>query len=694
MPHKVNRKPKNGRSSFSATLPRVEGREWWLWGFAVAVTLVLTFAIFTLTVTDIRLYSDKVSSLNLKEWVRGLTALVLLFDVYTIYQHSQLQRIRRQLAERDRLFQLITENAADMIAVIDNHGDRIYNSPAYYKVLGYSQQELDGTSPYEQIHPDDRARVIGAANKARLTGRGERLEYRVRHKDESWRVLESTASVIHSAKGEIEGLVVVNRDITERKQAEETLAHNAFHDGLTNLANRTLLLDRLGRALAVSRRHADFKFAVLFIDIDEFKLVNDSLGHATGDALLLQIAERLASCVRRVDTVSRSQRRDDAESNFGESTLARPGGDEFVILVEELRNPSDAIRIAERIQEQLVAPFKIDGHEIAVRASIGITFSGNTDLKAQDVLRDAEIAMYRAKQTGKARCEVFDDAMHVGALKRLQLETDLRKAIERHEFRVYYQPIVSLQTGHIVGFEALTRWQHPKGLVMPSEFIAVADETGIILSINNQLVPEACRQVREWQKLFPSDPPLYLSVNISPKQFVQADLSLQIGQVLQDCEMQPCSLSLEITETIAMADANRSAAIVAQLKSLGVAIDIDDFGTGYSSLSRLQGFRIDTLKIDRIFISRMDSDQETHEIVRAIVMLAHNLGLKVVAEGVETPEQMKLLNKIGCDRAQGYLFARPADQHTIGALLAATRVEAMSALPVGASAKWCGASCD
>jgi PAS domain S-box-containing protein len=685
MTHDANRKPENARWSVSATLPKVEGREWWLWGFAVAVTLVLTFAIFTLTFTDIHSYSDKVSSINLKEWVRGLTALVLLFDVYTIYQHAQLQRVRRQLARRDRLFQVITENAADMIAVIDNNGDRIYNSPAYHKVLGYSQADLNGRPPFEQIHPDDRARVTQAAQKARLTGRGERLEYRVRHKDESWRVLESTASVIHGANGEVEGLVIVNRDITERKLAEETLAHNAFHDGLTNLANRALLLDRLGRALAVSRRHADFKFAVLFIDIDEFKLVNDSLGHAAGDTLLLQIAERLTSCLRRVDTVSRGQRDDNAESNFGESTLARPGGDEFLVLVEELCNPSDAIRIAERIQEKLVAPFNVDGHEIAVRASIGITFNANADCKAQDILRDAEIAMYRAKQTGKARCEVFDDAMHVGALKRLQLETDLRKAIERHEFRVYYQPIVSLDTGRIVGFEALTRWQHPGGLVMPSEFISVADETGIILSINSQLIPEACRQLCEWQKLYPSDPPLFLSVNISPKQFAQTDLSVQIGQVLQDCEMQPCSLALEITETIAMADADRSAAVVAQLKTLGVAIDIDDFGTGYSSLSRLQGFRIDTLKIDRIFISRMDSDHETHEIVRVIVMLAHNLGLKVVAEGVETRAQMILLNKIGCDRAQGYLFARPADQYTIGALLAAKCAEPTPALRLGAT---------
>jgi len=663
-------------NSTNAVLPplrQVEGREWWLWGFAVAVTLVLTFAILSLTFPGSHLLTDKVYALNLREWVRGLAALVFLFDIYTMYQHFQLQRVRRQLAERDRLFQLISENAADMIAVIDREGHRIYNSPAYQKILGYSQDELNTTSPLEQIHPEDRALVLGAAEKARLTGRGERLEYRILHKDGSWRVLESTASVIRDAGGETEGLVVVNRDITERKRAEEALAHNAFHDGLTNLANRTLLLDRLGRALAISRRHADFKFALLFIDIDGFKVVNDSLGHDAGDALLIQIALRLMSCLRRADTVSRPQPGNDDETTFGDSTLARPGGDEFVVLAEELRDPSDAIRVAERIREKLIIPFDVDGHEIVVTASIGIAFSSDTSTEAQGVLRDAEIAMYRAKSTGKARCEVFDNAMHAGALKRLQLETDLRKGVERGEFLVYYQPIVSLRDGRIVGFEALSRWQRPEGMVMPNDFIPVANETGIILSINQKMLLEACRDLRVWQKLFPSDPPLSLSVNISPKQFAQVDLPSQIGQLLQQGGMDPRCIDLEITETIAMADAERSAAVLSQLKALGVGLDIDDFGTGYSSLSRLQAFRVDTLKIDRAFVSRMDSDPETHGIVRIIVMLAHNLGMKVVAEGVETEVQLDILRDIGCERAQGYLFSKPADQETISKLLATNR---------------------
>ena len=438
-------------------------------------------------------------------------------------------------------------------------------------------------------------------------------------------------------------------------------------------------VDRLGRALVTSRRHADFKFAVLFIDIDGFKVFNDSLGHAAGDALLIQIGRRLTASLRRVDTISRPRPGENKDPIFGDDTLARPGGDEFVVLAEELREPSDAIRVAERIQERLALPFDLDGHEIVITASIGIAFNSSTNSDAQDLLRDAEIAMYRAKQTGKAHCEVFDNAMHAGALKRLQLETDLRRAVEQGEFLVYYQPIVSLRDGQIVGFEALTRWQSPKGLVMPNDFIPVADETGIILSINRQLMHEACQQLLSWQQLFPSNPPLSLSVNISPKQFAQADLAAQIGQLLQESGMDPRFVDLEITETIAMADAEKSAGMLSELKALGVGLDIDDFGTGYSSLSRLQSFRVDTLKIDRIFVSRMDSDHETHEIVRVIINLAHSLGLKVVAEGVETQAQFDLLRKLGCERAQGYLFSKPVDRDTILKLLATNRSEAVVA---------------
>jgi PAS domain S-box-containing protein len=654
----------------------VEGREWWLWGFAVAVTLVLTLGILSLTFPGFHLSMDDPYSHILKEWVRGLAALVLLFDIYMVYQHLQLQRIRRRLLQRERLFHLITENAADMIAVVDTNGKRLYNSPAYEKILGYSPEELAATSSIEQIHPDDRARVLDAAQKAHLTGSGDCLEYRIRHKDGTWRVLESTSSVIPGANGETEGLVIVNRDITDRKRAEALLEHRAFHDGLTSLPNRALFLDRLQRAISVSQRHGDFKFAVLLIDIDEFKMFNDSLGHATGDELLIQIARRLTACLRGADTVSRGVN-GNAENPVGDHTLARPGGDEFVVLAAELRDPSDAIRMSERIQERMKAPFAVNGQEVVISASIGIVFSGRS-ATAEDVLRDAEIAMYRAKHAGKARCEVFDNAMQADAVNRLQLETDLRKALECNEFRAYYQPLVSLQDGRIVGFEALTRWQRPHGIAMPSEFITVAVETGLIVPMNRRLLRDACQQLRRWQSLFPSVLPLFLSINVTAREFEQPDLASHIRESLHQTGIDPGCIDLEITENIAMQDAVRSAVVLSELKSLGVRLSIDDFGTGYSSLSRLQRFPVDTLKIDRSFISGMGADLESHEIVRIIVILAHSLGLKVVAEGIETQEQMDTLRHLGCELGQGYLFSRPGAAETIEELLVARKAAAIS----------------
>jgi len=655
----------------SNLMREVEGREWWLWGFAVAVTLVLTFGILSLTFPGFHLPKDNFYSLSLKEWVRGLAALVLLFDVYTIYQHLQLQRIRRQVAEREQLFKIITENAADMIAVVDRQGRRLYNSPAYEKVLGYGADELASTASIEQVHPDDRSRVLQAAEKAHLTGQGELLEYRIRHKDGSWRVLESTSNTVPGQDGKTKGLVIVNRDITERKRAEALLEHRAFHDGLTNLPNRALFLDRLDRAIAVSRRHSDFRFAVLFIDIDAFKVFNDSLGHSAGDDLLIQVARRLTACLRGADTVTRPRSGEPADLTMGDSTLARPGGDEFVVLAEELRDHSDAMRMAERLQKRLALPFGVTGHEIVITASIGIAFSGGLATTASDVLRDAEIAMHRAKDAGKARCEVFDSAMQAQAVKRLQLETDLRKGLDQDEFRVHYQPLISLQSGQIIAFEALTRWQRPHGIVMPGEFIAVADEIGLILPINRQLLREACERLHHWHKRFPAEPPLVMGVNVTAKQFAQPDLAAQIEEILRQTGTDPSWIDLEITENIAMADVKRSAIVLSELKALGVHLSIDDFGTGYSSLSRLKSFPVDTLKIDRTFISDMDRDPEASEVVHIITMLAHNLGLKVVAEGIERREQMEMLKQLGCEIGQGYLFSKPVSADAIDQLMTA-----------------------
>ena len=644
---------------------QVEAREWWLWGFAVTVTVLLTAGIVSLTFSGPHLLKNS-EWLDLKEWVRGLACLVLLFDIYTVYQQLQLQRIRRELIQHNQLFEVITENAADMIAVIDCVGNRLYNSPAYQKVLGYSSEELKLTSSGEQIHPEDQQRVLEAAEKARLTGRGERLEYRMRHKDGTWRILESVATAIRNEKGQTGKLVIVSRDITERKRAEEMLAHNALHDTLTNLPNRTLFLDRVRHALALSQRHQSYRFAVLFIDLDEFKVFNDSLGHAAGDSLLIQIARRLTVSIRAVDTISRPVPMQSASAFVSQGSLARLGGDEFTILLEEIRDCSDAIRVSERIQQRLTVPFVVEGHEVVTTASIGIAFCGTSYTNPEDLVRDAEIAMYRAKREGRARCQVFDSAMHTLAVKRLGLETALRRALELGEFRVHYQPIVSLESGKIAGFEALSRWERPEGLLLPAHFIQIAEETGIILPMNRLLLREACLQLRAWHSQFPCDPPLTMSVNITPKEFAQPDLAAQIGTILAEVGIDPDSIHVEITENIAMADPQRSSLVLSELKALGVHLSIDDFGTGYSSLSRLQGFPVDTLKIDRSFISKMETDRE---IVRIIIMLAHNLGLAVVAEGAETAEQVRLLKQLKCELAQGYFFARPGDHAAARALL-------------------------
>ncbi len=663
----------NSPEAIPTQMRQIEGREWWLWGFAVAVTLALTLGIVSFTFPWFRWDKDASYWFDLREWVRGLAALVLLFDFYTIYQHFQLHRIRRQLAERDQLFQLISENAADMIALVGSDGRRLYNSPAYQKVLGYSPEDLKTTSSFEQIHPDDRPRVLKAAEQARLTGHGEPMEYRIRHKDGSWRTLESTASPIRNAKGQTDKLVIVNRDITARKRAEELLAHNAFHDGLTNLPNRALFLDRLQHALTLSKRHPNYKFAVLLIDIDEFKVVNDSLGHTAGDELLIKVGQRLKEAVRRADTVSRPRSTGVFDKPANDDSLARLGGDEFTILLDDIRDPIEAVRVAERVQTELAAPFVVNQQEIVISASIGIAASTSPHTEAEHLLRDADIAMYRAKRAGKARCEVSDTAMHETAVKRLQLETDLRKAFDQGEFRVFYQPIVSLQTGKITGFEALTRWQRPEGVVPPIAFIAVAEEIGLIIPMNRQLRREACQQLQLWQSQFPANPPLTMSVNITPKEFAQPDLASEIGKSLAQIDFDPACLQLEIIETIAMGDAEKSGQVLAQLKALGVRLSIDDFGTGYSSLSRLRRIPVDTLKIDRAFIMHMDSDPESHEIVRIIIMLAHNLGLKVVAEGTETEEHIKQLKQLNCEMAQGYSYSKPADAQAMLKLLASNR---------------------
>lgn len=608
---------------------------------------------------------------DLRNFAYGLAWLVFLASVFILVRQTEFQRIHGRLTERETMFQLITENAADMIAVVDVNGNRLYNSPSYKTILGYSPDELLGSWAFEQIHPDDRKRVLAAARESSCTASGQRLEYRFRHRDGSWRVLESTASAIRNARGEVEKFVVVNRDITDRKQVEQKLQHNALHDSLTDLPNRILFLDSLQRAFDRARNNPHYQFAVLFVDIDGFKTFNDSMGHDVGDQLIIKIARRLTVSLRFDDTVSRPTPAQPGGPSAGNDVLARLGGDEFTILLSGIGHPSDALRVATRIQHDFSVPIEINGQEVFTSASIGIALSVTPHDSAADMLRDADIAMCRAKARGKARSEIFDAEMHASAVKRLRLETDLHRALERKELEVYYQPIVRLRDRHIVGFEALVRWNHPEdGFLLPDSFIPLAEETGLIASINKWVLRKSCNTVQQWNFQHPTESPLTISVNVSARQLTRQSLVKEVETVLRDTDLSPHNLHLEITESVAMSDPQSAMLILSHLRGLGVRISIDDFGTGHSSLSRLRQFPADVLKVDRSFVARIgNASNEDCEVVGLIIGLAQSLRLRVVAEGIETREQLDCLLELGCEFGQGYFFARPTDCLNVKAFL-------------------------
>lgn len=444
--------------------------------------------------------------------------------------------------------------------------------------------------------------------------------------------------------------------VTERNRTQEQLFHNAYHDSLTGLHNRAWLMDKLEQAVARSRRDRDYLFAVLFLDIDRFKVVNDSLGHARGDQMLIAIASRLKTCLRSKDTV------------------ARFGGDEFTVLLDDIQGVKEATRIAERIIQELAKSINLDGHEVFTTASIGIAIS-SSDQEPEDILRGADIAMYRAKVKGASRYAIFDSAMHDEIVQMSQLEIDLRRAVESLEaqpspqFQLYYQPVVLLSSGTISGFEALIRWQHPtQGLIEPAQFIPMAEETGLIVPIGRWVLREACRQLHSWQACLSNS--LTIAVNVSVRQFLQADLVEQIEQTLREIQLNPGSLKLEITESVVVENAEEAFVMLERIKALGVQLAIDDFGLGYSSLSRLHSFRVNTLKIDRFFVNQIGIKGENSEIIQAIVILAHHLSMSVTAEGVETAAQLAQLRRLNCEEGQGYFFARPLTSQAAEQLLA------------------------
>lgn len=559
------------------------------------------------------------------------------------------------LRESEERYALSARGANDGLWDWNLKNNDVYFSPRWKMMLGWEEKDI-GNSPEEwfrRVHPEDIDRVKSgiATHMDGVTPHFE-SEHRVLHKDGTYRWMLTRGIAVGNDSGKPYRMAGSQTDITERKIAEEQLLHDAFHDALTNLSNRALFMDRLAGAVARGRRREDYLFAVLFLDIDRFKVVNDSLGHLSGDQLLVTIARRLEVCLRPGDTV------------------ARMGGDEFAILLEDISEVSDSIRVAERIQRELQQPFNLGGSEVFASASIGIAPATSLYERAEDVLRDADTAMYRAKALGKARHQVFDRTMHARAVALLQLETDLRRAIEREEFRLYYQPIVSFSSRRIEGFEALIRWQHPeRNIIPPSEFIPVAEENGLIIPIGRWAIREACRELQKWQTQFPVNPPLTVSVNISGKQLSRPDLVDEIKVVLNETGIDPSTLKLEITESVIMENAEFAVEMLLQLRALEVQLNVDDFGTGYSSLSYLHRFPVNTLKIDRSFVSRIGLKNENSEIISTILTLAKNLGMDVIAEGVETGEQMDRLYELGCYQGQGFLFSVPLDQDSVVKLL-------------------------
>ena len=530
------------------------------------------------------------------------------------------------------------DNAAIGMAVVSMDGSWLQVNESLCKLLGYSEQELRATSFQRLTHPEDLRHVQSYIQRV-LEGyiQSHEQEKRYIHEQGHTVWVQWHVSLLKDSETGTKRLFFQVQDISDRKKAEEKLTQ----DTLTGLPNRARFYDLLKLRVARKQLNQDGQCAVLLLDVDRFKLVNDSLGNASADQLLIQIAQRVKTCMRQGDI------------------LARVGGDEFAVLLDDVSGEEEASSVATRIQQALAISFNLLGQEVYTTLSIGIALASNYE-QVSDMLRDAETAMHQAKARGKARYEVFGHDMHGELMSRLKMETDLRRACERDELFVDYQPIVSLGNRTLIGFEALVRWRHPEfGLVPPKDFIPVAEETGQILTIGQTVLESACRQACEWQQTYPAAPPLFISVNLSVKQFNQPGLVENIAALLEQFQLPPRCLKLEITESVFSDNIEAAVGLLTQLRKLGVQLSIDDFGTGYSSLSYLQRFPIDTLKIDRSFVTQMMENEENLAIVRTIVALAQNLGMDVVAEGVETEDQLKLLKKLECENGQGYLFSTP-----------------------------------
>jgi diguanylate cyclase (GGDEF)-like protein/PAS domain S-box-containing protein len=558
----------------------------------------------------------------------GLLAALMLWSFFS-------KRARVTLERSERRFRSLVEHSAELVAVIDEKRRIRFVTPAFQRTLGYEEEALLGTSLLDLVHPEDRE--------------GER--WRLRHEDGSWVETEMDSKDLRDDPA-VRGYVVTLRDVEERRALEDQIHHQAFHDSLTGLANRALFEDRLNHALERVRRDERQGASVVFIDLDDFKTVNDSLGHAAGDDLLRAFAGCLADCTRRMDTV------------------ARFGGDEFAVLVEGFMAEDAAAVIADRIHAALEKPIRLDNDDVYVHASVGIA-SGNAATTADEVVRNADLAMYSAKADGKGRSAFFEQSMHSAVRKRLQLTGDLRRALDAGQLSVNYQPLVRLDDGRMLGVEALLRWAHPElGLVPPAEFIPLAEESGLIVTIGSYVLNEACQQLKRWQTEHPESHPEYVSVNLSVRQFQREGHVVEdVKRALETAGLNGAHLMLEITESVLMEDRQPIIRDLDALRALGVRIAIDDFGTGYSALSYLREFPIDTVKMDRSFVQNLGKDAADSALVRSVVELGGALDMQIIAEGIELQGQLDSVTGLHCDVGQGYFFAPPLDAAAMRDLL-------------------------
>jgi diguanylate cyclase (GGDEF)-like protein/PAS domain S-box-containing protein len=590
-------------------------------------------------------------------------------DFARAYQTLTAEVEERKAAERalrasEERFRSLVQNSSDVISIVDADGGVRYHSESVRRVLGYDPAELIDGDPLSLVHPDDRERVARFVAEAALRPGVTAAEtWRVRHRDGAWLHSETVAANLLEDPN-VRGLVLNTRDVSDRKELEAQLVHQAFHDGLTGLANRTLFAERVEHTLARTG-HGDL--AVLFIDLDDFKHVNDSLGHAAGDQLLVAAARRLQGCLRPTDTA------------------ARLGGDEFAVLLERVTDADAAVAVAGRVLDTLHQPFGLNGRTIPIKASLGVAVGRPGVDQAEELLRNADVAMYAAKAGGKDRYELFRPDMHEDMLQRLELEAELRHVADRDQLVLHYQPIVELVSGRITRVEALVRWDHPtKGLLPPTAFIPLAEEQGLIGPIGNWVLLQACLQARRWQDQFPDAPPLSVHVNLSGRQLEEQRLVGEVVHALETSRLSPRQLTLEITESVLVTDIVTMSARLRELKGLGVLLAIDDFGTGYSSLSYLRRFPIDMLKIDKAFVDGIGRGREDTALAHAIVKLSHTLQLHTVAEGIEQASQAVHLAGLGCQDGQGFHFARPMPAAAMTELLAKSLADGGFHLPTTA----------